>query len=149
TAVSPRSLHDAVPISSRESWPALPLVAAVDALRFGIVPSGYLERVTVGYQEIFDWVTRRLESTSTEGPTFSEVCAPYGLGKSHQMEAVRDIAYRAGYVVASAELDGVGCTLCDPARLLAQLLATLRLPGSDTFHPALDLHVRALERSRG
>jgi hypothetical protein len=80
-------------------------------------------------------------------PTFSEVCAPFGFGKSHNIEAIRALARDAGYVVAHTELNGQDVTFADPVKLLVSLWSNVELPNVDAVHPLWEIHKRALQRN--
>lgn len=122
------------------------LPAAIEALRFGLVPSGVIDQVTVGFADLERWVLERLPRRDARAPTFSEICGPFGSGKSHTMSVIRHVASREGFATASVEVDGRLVSLSDPERLLDKLWGGLLVDGVRSATPLLDLYVRALVR---
>ncbi|WP_373059901.1 BREX system ATP-binding domain-containing protein [Gemmatimonas sp.] len=121
---------------------------SVEALRFGIVPTHSVGDVTLGYEELEHWVSQQLPTAARSRPTVSEICGPFGTGKSHTMAAIRHIAESRGFVTAHVEVDGNSISLSDPASVLRQLWRTLAAPGLESPTPLVDLNVRAIERGR-
>src|SRR5690606_6763301 len=99
-----------------------------EALRFGLVPHAHLEELTIGIAQLDAWVTSRLPHTNGGAPKVSEVCGPFGTGKSHMMAVVRHAASKNNYLTARVEIDGQNVTLSDPERLLYALWSTLEGP---------------------
>ena len=91
--------------------------AAVEALRFGLVPPSCIENVTAGFSYLERWILDRLPHLKGGAPTFSEVCGPFGTGKSHTMAVVRFVAEREGYATAQVEVDGRRISFSDPESL--------------------------------
>jgi hypothetical protein len=139
---SPPSAPPSKPQASTE------LRRAVEALRFGLVPPAGIEQLTIGFQELSRWIESRLPYRNGEAPTLSEVCGPFGTGKSHTMAIVRYVAQKLGYVTAHVEVDGRLVSLSDPAHLLSALWSNARIDGHAVLTPLLDLYVKAIERNR-
>jgi hypothetical protein len=118
---------------------------AIEALRFGLVPEDAIEELTLGYEELREWVLDRLPHVHGGSPQVSEICGPYGSGKSHTMAVIRYLARREGYVTARVEVDGLNVSLSDPERLLYALWGTLRANGLESSTPLLDLCVKAID----
>lgn len=121
---------------------------SIEALRFGIVPERSIGDVTVGYDELEQWVASQLPS-ATARPRVCQVHGPFGSGKSHTMAAIRHIAKQRGFVTAHVEVDGSSITLSDPAALLRQLWLTVSADNLDSCTPLVELNLRAVRRGRG
>ncbi len=126
---------------------AVRLRQAVEALRFGLVPSSWLERLTVGYPGLKAWVLETLPERHTNTSKAAEICGPFGTGKSHACAVVRHIALSMNYVVAHVEVDGLQVTLADPATLLQAISRSIRAKDLVSATPIIDLYVRAMGRS--
>ncbi|MGQ4807430.1 hypothetical protein NKDENANG_00778 [Candidatus Entotheonellaceae bacterium PAL068K] len=118
----------------------------IEALRFGLVPLGAIEDLTVGFQRFEDWVRRQLPDHHAGRATFSEVAGPFGVGKSHAMAVVRHLAEQADYAIAQVQVDGQLISFSDPEHLLAELWRTLRFEGQTHSTPLLDLYIKAIDR---
>ncbi len=118
---------------------------AIEALRFGLVPEEAVEELTLGYENLRDWVLSRLPHQHGGAPQASEICGPFGSGKSHTLAVIRYLARREGYVTARVEVDGLNVSLSDPERLLYALWGTLAAKGMDSSTPLLDLHLKAID----
>jgi hypothetical protein len=121
---------------------------AIEALRFGLVPTHDPEAITVGYPHLKSWVQSRLPGANGGAPLVSEVVGPFGTGKSHALVVVRHLAREANYLSARVEVDGHGLSLSDPARLLHYLWSTLVGPGFNSRTPLVDLAVRAIKAGK-
>ena len=121
---------------------------ALEALRFGLVPQTKLEEMTIKFDDLQSWINECLPHINQGNPCVSEVCGPYGTGKSHIMSIVRYIAQRENYVTARVEIDGKGISLGDPENLLLNLWSSLRAEGLQSATPLLDLYVRAINNGK-
>ncbi len=121
---------------------------AIEALRFGVVPNLALRELTLGYEELRNWVNSRLPSPTRTGVMVSDISGPFGNGKTHAMAVVRQVALSQGYAVARAEVDGRNVTLADPQRLLHSLLGTLETRDGRSSDPVLDIYLSAIDRTR-
>ncbi len=117
---------------------------ALEALRFGLVPISYLDRLTLNYELLRDWIDGVLSGVAARKPAISTIVGPYGSGKSHTMATVRAIAGSRGYATAHVEVDGTQISLSEPARLLHALWQTVLLAEERSSTPLLDLHRKAL-----
>lgn len=135
-------------VRSTEDEAAFQARCSVEALRFGIVPTHSIGEVTLGYDELERWVIEQLPTDARRRPSVSEVCGPFGTGKSHTMAAIRHIAAARGFVTAHVEVDGNSVSLSDPASVLRQLWRTLTAADLESPTPLVDLNVRAIERGR-
>jgi len=118
---------------------------AVEAMRFGLVPEVFIEKATLGFDDLSRWIESYLPHERGR-TSVCEVTGPFGAGKSHAMAVVRYVAARKGYAVARVEVDGSRVSLSDPAALLCALWSTLTVDGRVSSTPLIDLYVRAIER---
>ena len=132
---------------TRVDWKAR---RAVEALRFGLVPYGALARLTLGYDELANWVSTQLPAGGRQPrPRAAQVTGPFGTGKSHTMAVIRFAARERNYLTARVEVDGQLISLSDPERLLNGLWSSLEGPGFNTDTPVLDLYSIAQRRNLG
>lgn len=140
------------PIRASGQAPAKPGLSrerqSIEALRFGLVPYAHLEELTIGIDELADWVNSRLPHSNDGAPQVSEVCGPFGTGKSHMMAVVRHVARKNNYLTARVEIDGQNVTLSDPERLLYALWSTLEGGDLSSDTPLLDLYVAAMKKTK-
>jgi hypothetical protein len=117
---------------------------AIEALRFGLVPKAAIEELTIDYVRLADWVRAQLPAAGRLA--VSEVCGPFGTGKSHTMAVIRHVAGEAGYLTAKVEIDGHRVSLSDPKSLLAHMWPTLEGRNFKSPTPLIDMYRRAIER---
>ena len=117
---------------------------AIEALRFGLVPQGAIEDLTLGFAGLRDWTRANLPAALGERPHAAAVTGPFGTGKSHTMAVVRYVASREGYATARVEVDGQTISLARPETFLRQLWGSLSAPGLDSPTPIFDLYARAI-----
>ena len=75
---------------------------AIEALRKGIPPDGYVRHFTVGRQAEIDSLTQRLRDGETGALLLK---ANYGAGKTHLLRFIREIALDYDYAVSLIALD--------------------------------------------
>ena len=121
---------------------------AVEALRFGLVPTARLERLTVGYNALESWIIELLPDTREGRPVAAEISGPFGTGKSHACAVVRHVARELNYIVANVEVDGRRVTLANPSILLNALTSTLHAQDLVSSTPIVELYLRALDTSK-
>lgn len=121
---------------------------AIEALRFGLVPSTALKRLTIDFESLEQWTVAQLPTSERPHPGVAEVSGPFGTGKSHACAVIRHIALERGYLVANVEVDGKKVSLSDPATLWNTLSQTLRAIDLETTTPVVDLYERALRQGR-
>lgn len=130
--------------------PVRPLVSperrTLEALRFGLVPVEGLEDFTIGFDDLRSWTLSRLPDASGK-PSVSEICGPFGTGKSHSMAAIRHVARQEGFVTAGVEVDGRNVSLSEPERVLYSLWRSLRAEDLSSATPLLELYLRAIGRN--
>jgi hypothetical protein len=121
---------------------------SIESLRFGLVPRQGLEFLTLGFQDLRQWVRRCLPNAHGDHAQVSAITGPFGTGKSHTMAVVRHVAMQDGYVTARVEVDGQNVTLADPQRLLHRLWSTLEANGFYSSTPVFDLYLRAIANGK-
>lgn len=141
-ATTPRT----TPVGARrfEPDPAATHLQAIDALRFGLVPTVWLQRLTVGYEQLESWTTNLLPTADEQRPIAAEISGPFGTGKSHACAVVRTIARERGYLVANVEVDGLHVSLSDPARLWNALTRTVHAHDLISSTPIVEVYLRAI-----
>jgi len=122
---------------------------SIDALRFGIVPDKDLKKLTIGYENIENWVISSLpkyESAkkSTAKPVVNQIIGQNGDGKSHIMSTVRYIAKKKGYLIARTEVDGNKVSFSNPNTLLYSLWRNLEGNNLSEATPLLDLFCKSI-----
>ncbi|NHN34379.1 BREX system ATP-binding domain-containing protein [Paenibacillus agricola] len=133
------------PINSSIDPKQLQARRALESLRFGLVPHGHIESLTLGYNELRSWVVNCLPDSRDDAPGLYKVVGPFGTGKSHTMEVIRHLAEKEGYLTAKAEVDGQTISLSEPAKLLHTLCGTLAGSGFHSEVPLVHLFERLLE----
>ncbi|WP_028988246.1 BREX system ATP-binding domain-containing protein [Thermicanus aegyptius] len=111
----------------------------IEALRFGLVPQEEIERLTIGYGLLKEWVDFHLDRLEYSQPTVSVIHGPFGTGKSHALEITRYIAYQRGFLIASAEVDGQHISLAKPSKLFGEIARTLKGKDFETEIPLYEL----------
>jgi len=100
---------------------------AIEALRYGIPPDGYITEFTVGRAEEISILTETLD-----GPEHGVLLVQgnYGAGKSHLLRLVREEALEAGYVVSLVSLDAKAFVRFDLMdHILGAIFRSLEVPG--------------------
>ena len=120
---------------------------AVEALRFGLVPTARLERLTVGYNALKSWILELLPDDRAGRPVAAEISGPFGTGKSHACAVVRHVAREKNYAVANVEVDGQRVTLANPGLLLNGIARTLHARDLISSTPIVELYLRAIAAS--
>lgn len=117
---------------------------AIEALRFGLVPTARLPHLTLGFDKARQWVLERLPASGGDR-VVSQVNGPFGTGKSHMMALIRYLAMREGYAVAHVEVDGSCVSLSQPAALLARLWQSVSAETLPSTYPLLSLYLKAVQ----
>jgi hypothetical protein len=118
---------------------------SIDALRYGLVPLEYIEHLTLGYNEIDEWIDSTLPHNNEDNPTAHQVIAEFGEGKSHTMGIIRYKAMKEGYLVGKVEIDGIKVSLSDPKSLYFTIFSQIRGNGLDSAMPLLGVYRLALK----
>lgn len=116
----------------------------VESLRFGLVPEYNIEELTLGFEELSDWVIGSLTKCAYGIPSGFEVSGPYGTGKSHTLSLIRYLAKRNGFLTAKVEVDGQNVSLSNPSFFLNSIWSSLSESGLDPDHPLLDIYIKAM-----
>ena len=119
---------------------------ALEALRFGLVPTAYLEDITVDYDRLEDWIISRLPHNSVNKACVYEVSGPFGTGKSHTMAVMRHLVMGEGYLSAKIEVDGENISLAYPGKLLYNLWLSLQGRNYKPDYPLLELYLKAMQK---
>lgn len=119
---------------------------ALEALRFGLVPISRIDSLSIGFQEMENWVISCLPQQNNGKQVTSIVQGPFGTGKSHAMAVIRYVASKNNYLVARVEVDGQNISLFNPEKLLSSLWSTLSSDDFFSATPLLDLYVKAVDR---
>lgn len=124
----------------------------IDALRFGLVPDRDLEKLTMGYNFIEEWVISSLprsgkkkKDQNTSKPVVNQIIGQFGDGKSHLMSAIRHIAKKKRYLIVRTEVDGSKVSFSNPNTLLYSLWRNLEGNGLSESIPLLDLFCKAIQ----
>jgi hypothetical protein len=117
---------------------------AVEALRFGLVPTVWLEELTIGYGRLEAWTTSLLPSANDHRPIAAEISGPFGTGKSHACAVVRSIASQHGYLIANVEVDGLRVSMSEPSLLWHAISRTVTANGLTSSTPIVDIYLRAM-----
>jgi len=117
---------------------------SLESLRFGLVPHGHIEQMTLGYDSLAKWTMSGFERLAQGQPVIHKVIGPFGTGKSHTMAVIRHLAKREGYLVARAEVDGQHISLSEPQRLFHALSSTIEGRQFETDTPLSALYQLAI-----
>lgn len=114
----------------------------IEALRLGVVPSAHAKDYTVGREREL----KRLEEVLDSGQGLRIVLGDYGLGKTHLLDVLEQVALKRGYVISRVVLDPNEVPLSHPLRLYRAILSGLRYP--EGAGGTLDPILQPLEESR-
>jgi hypothetical protein len=126
-------------------WPARDVI---DALRDGVVPERYLERLAVGQEAARAHLRDQLDYVSTGRSTFKFLRGAYGSGKSFTTAWLRELALSQGFAVSSVRVSAER-SLDDLPSFYSGLLEGLRTPdkrGTNSFTDVLEAWFFALQR---
>jgi hypothetical protein len=132
------------PAQTAIDWDDFQQLRALEALRFGLVPESHLKLLTVGYDDLLQWIESCMPHHSRSS-RIHEVCGPFGTGKSHTMALIRQIALEQGYLVAKIEIDGKSNNFSAPQRLLYNIWLSLQGKDLSAETPLLDLYIKAIQ----
>lgn len=107
--------------------PALHAALTIEAMRLGVVPATDLESLTVGRDIELDIVRHDLEQCRHTGARRAFL-GDYGLGKSHILELIEQIALRQNFLVSKVILDHADLTPSQPKRVYHAIASTIIYP---------------------
>jgi hypothetical protein len=113
----------------------------IEALRLGVVPFAHARDYTVGRRA----EVARLEELLRLGQGMSIVRGDYGVGKTHLLDVLEQMARAGGFVTSRVTLDPREVALSHPLRLYRAVLNGLRFP--DGTAGSLDPIFERLEAS--
>lgn len=116
----------------------------LESLRFGLVPHGHIEELTLGFSTLQRWVTTCFPGAREGRQSIHRIIGPFGTGKSHTMAVIRYLAAQRHYLTARVEVDGLHISLSDPQKLLNALCASLEGTQFQSETPILDLYEAAI-----
>ena len=113
----------------------------IEAMRLGVVPATDLESLTVGRDVELDIIRQDLNICKSVGARRAFL-GDYGLGKSHLLELIEQIALKQNFLVSKVTLDHADLSPSQPKRIYHAILRNLiypDLPGQiDGIQPLLD-----------
>lgn len=121
-----------IPTAGKSAPPWCEARSAIVALRLGQCPEGYVDRLTVGSEEVREACLWALESSYAGRAAFVIFESPYGKGKTHALTLFAQMARARHRAVGSIVLDGIGVSLSQPMSLLTELAALINFPDGVT-----------------
>jgi len=118
----------------------------LESLRFGLVPHGHIEELTLGFDSLQSWAISCFPDARNGMQSIHKVVGPFGTGKSHTMAVIRYLGAKHGYLTARVEVDGQHISLADPQKLLNAIYASLEGEQFQTETPILSLYEAAISR---
>lgn len=113
----------------------------LEAMRLGVVPPSDLEDSTVGRDIEIDIVRRDLLKAAQSGARRAFL-GDYGLGKSHMLELIEQIALKQNFLVSKVTLDHADLSPSQPKRIYHAVLRNLVYPDNpqnlDGLRPLLE-----------
>ena len=99
----------------------------LEAMRLGVVPATDLENSTFGRDIEIDIVKRDLELCAQSGARRAFL-GDYGLGKSHLLELIEQIALKKNFLVSKVTLDHADLSPSQPKRIYHAIMRNLLYP---------------------
>ena len=116
----------------------------IEAMRLGVVPATDLEQSTVGRETEIEIIKDDLEKCSDWGGARRAFLGEYGLGKTHLLELIMQIALKKNYLVSKIILDHEENSPSQPKRIYHAVTRHLRYPDrGDDFEGLLPLLQKA------
>lgn len=114
----------------------------IEAMRLGVVPATDLEKITVGRDVEIDIVRHDLSQCAQSGARRAFL-GDYGLGKSHMLELIEQMALKANFLVSKVTLDHAELSPSQPKRIYHAIMRNLIYPDHpdslDGLEPLLHL----------
>ncbi len=98
------------------------------ALRLGQSTSETVRDLSVGLSEVDEACRWALNRAGSGQLSFLLFVSPYGMGKSHALAHLRELARGSIMATGTVVLDGVGTTLCRPLGLISALSHSIEYP---------------------
>lgn len=105
-----------MPASSSQSNKSLMAQLTLEAMRLGVVPATDLEHSTVGRDIEIDIIRQDLKMASLSGGRRAFL-GEYGLGKTHLLELIQQMALKQNFLVARVILDHADNSPAQPKRI--------------------------------
>lgn len=99
----------------------------LEAMRLGVVPPTDLEQSTVGRDLEIEIIRRDLELCKTSGARRAFL-GDYGLGKSHILELIEQIALKQNFLVSKVTLNHADLAPSQPKRIYHEIMRNLIYP---------------------
>ena len=130
-----------MPGKSRKQKIDLHSALTIEAMRLGVVPATDLEEITVGRDIELDTIRQDLTICKTAGARRAFL-GDYGLGKSHLLELIEQIALKQNFLVSKVTLDHADLSPSQPKRIYHAIMRNLiypDIPGQlEGLQPLLD-----------
>ncbi len=98
------------------------------ALRLGQSTAETVLELSVGLSEVDEACRWALDRAGSGQLSFLLFVSPYGMGKSHALAHLRELARGRSMATGTVVLDGVGTTLCRPLGLISALSHSVEYP---------------------
>ncbi len=99
----------------------------LEAMRLGVVPATDLEESTVGRDIELDIIRQDLAQCAVSGARRAFL-GDYGLGKSHLLELIEQIALKQNFLVSKVTLDHADLSPSQPKRIYHEVMRNLIYP---------------------
>jgi len=116
------------------------------ALRLGQSTPDSVRDLSVGMEDVNVECQHALDRAAAGEMSFLLIASPYGMGKSHALAHLRQLAHAVHMATGSVVLDGVGVSLCAPMTVLAALARNIEFP--DDNPDGLSQRLAALVRTK-
>ncbi len=114
----------------------------IEALRMGVVPAHHVDRYTVGRTR----ECAAVEPLLASGTGFRLVWGEYGVGKTHFLDLLQQLALGRNFVTARLAVDPREVSLAHPKRLYQAVVRQLRYPeGGRGIDPLMHRLVESVE----
>jgi len=118
----------------------------IESLRFGLVPEYHIEDLTLGFEELSEWVNACFSECSKSEPCGFQISGPYGTGKSHTLAVIRYLARKNNFLTARVEVDGQNVSLSNAGVFLNNLWASLSENEIDSDNPLLSIYLKVIDK---
>ena len=105
-----------MPVSSSQTQKSLMAQLTLEAMRLGVVPATDLEHSTVGRDIEIDIIRQDLKLASSSGGRRAFL-GEYGLGKTHLLELIQQMALKQNFLVSRVILDHADNSPAQPKRI--------------------------------